>query len=154
MGGRNNFLLKRVLPAKQYTNLSSNFTETLDLTEKGVIAVVLSITLDPQTDPLPLYFNIIDDSGAVDSLVIFRDYFEVTAKDTLVMSNIDATVLTDAGRHEIPSLTNSLSISMTSYFLDEYVKQLTVQFIREKPGATSSTATLAFFGDVLTNNFS
>ena len=149
LSGRKNFLLKRALPTKQYLDFSKTFSENLDIAGKQIIAVTLSVALNPQNELLPVYFNIIEDKSTVDSIVIFPTYFEVTANHTLVMSNVDSEVLTDSGSVQIPESMTSLSISMTVYFLDEYPNNLVLQFIKEDPGPSSMTATLGFFTDVL-----
>ena len=150
LAGRSNFLLKKALPTHQYTDFSRNITQTIDLADKNIVAAMLSITLDPQTEPLPVYFNLIDSKDSVDSVVIFPTYFEVSANNALVMSTADATVLTDSGHMDIPTTVTSLSISMTTYFLDEYPDKLVFQFIKEKLGASTMLATLNFFTDILT----
>lgn len=150
LAGRSNFLLKNALPTLQHTDFSRNITQTIDLADKNIVAAMLSITLDPQTEPLPVYFNLIDSKDYVDSVVIFPTYFEVAANNTLTMSNVGSTILTDKGYMAIPDTATSLSISMTTYFLDERPDKLIFQFIRDKLGISTMSATLSFFTDILT----
>lgn len=135
--GRKNLTLRKLGPSSIYNNLLKS--ENISITDtKNIDAITISVSLNPQTEVLPIYINLVTNNSVNNSFSIFRDKIIVKGNDVLTMSQAYTDILVNGGKIEISPNDISVSVSFNSYFLVESPEKIVIQFIRDVPVQSTS----------------
>jgi len=153
LAGRRNFLLKRALSAKTYSNIRKGLVEYIKVEKNQIVAVTATLTLTPNNNQLPLYINIITDTEEFDSLIVLPNKAELRAANALLLDATTGMLVVDSGSIDILDMTRTISLTMQVYFLDEYPKNIVLQILTPKENPGDARVTLEFFTDRLSKPF-